>query len=88
VLLGCFSLLPSYFFGEKAVLLGCVFALPIAANIGKIIHKMGRCEFCMESHAATLGAIGYSCYWLDPNYLYWGFLCASINGWLRTFINR
>jgi hypothetical protein len=57
-------------------------------ELGKMLQKLGLCQFCMESHTATLLAIGYSCYWSDPNYLYWGFMCAAINGWLRTFITK
>jgi hypothetical protein len=55
--------------------------------IGRIVQGVGLCKFCIESHTATLGAIGYSCYWLEPHYLIWGFLCASINGFIREFKN-
>ena len=54
--------------------------------VSNFILDLGECRFCIESHVATIGAISYSYYWLDYKYLIWGFLCASINSWIRTFM--
>jgi hypothetical protein len=47
---------------------------------------VSECNFCLENHTATILAIGYYSYCLDYRVLIWGFLCASINSWLRTFL--
>jgi len=47
---------------------------------------VSECEFCMENHTATIGAIAYSCYHWDINYLYWGFLCASISSLSKKYL--
>ena len=44
-----------------------------------------ECSFCLENHTATIGAVLYYSYCLDYRVLIWGFLCASINAWLREF---
>jgi hypothetical protein len=47
---------------------------------------VSECSFCLENHTATIGAVLYYSYCLDYRVLIWGFLCASINSWLRTFV--
>jgi hypothetical protein len=47
---------------------------------------LSECNFCIESHTATVGAVLYFSYCLDYRVLIWGFLCASINSWMRTFM--
>ena len=54
--------------------------------VGGFVCSLGECKFCIESHTATLIAIGYYLYTGDIKVLIWGFLCASINSWLRTFL--
>ena len=46
---------------------------------------LSECKFCIENHTATIGAVLYYSYWLDYKVLIWGFICASINSWLREF---
>jgi len=59
---------------------------------GWFFRELGACKFCIESHTATLIAIGYysylDYYLLSPEWyiLIWGFFFASINSWLRTFL--
>lgn len=54
--------------------------------VGGLVCSLSTCKFCIESHTATLLAISYYLYTEDLNVLIWGFLCASINSWLRTFL--
>lgn len=53
--------------------------------ISDFFLTLSECRFCIENHVATMGAISFSFYCLDFKYLIWGFLCASINSWIRTF---
>ena len=53
---------------------------------GSFICSLGECKFCIESHTATILAIGYYSYCLDYRCLIWGFICSSINSWFRTFL--
>lgn len=57
-----------------------------ATLIGKFFDSLSQCKFCIENHTATTLAIGYAYYCQDIKILIWGFLCASINSWIRTFL--
>jgi hypothetical protein len=45
-----------------------------------------ECPFCLENHTATIGAVIYYSYCLDYRVLIWGVFFASINAWLREFM--
>lgn len=55
-------------------------------KIGLLFINLSGCMFCIENHTATLMAIGYAYYCQDIRIAAWGFLCASINSWLSTFL--
>ena len=59
--------------------------------LSNLFLGVSECKFCLENHVASLMAVGYFFYLYNPSYpidyyyLIWGFMCASINSWLREF---
>ena len=51
--------------------------------LGNFFLDVSECQFCIENHIATIGAVFYSAYTLDYKYLFWGFLCASLSSILK-----
>lgn len=87
-LFGVFLLTKIDVFGLIPIVISIVLTIMviISERIGNILLGISECNFCLENHVATIIAISYSCYTTDVKYLIWGFLCASINSWIRTFI--
>ena len=54
-------------------------------SVGGFIDSLSQCKFCIENHTSTLMAVSYAYYCQDIKIVIWGFICTSINSWLREF---